>query len=1633
MADFRLGRLKFNWKGNWAVSTAYVIDDIVKYGAYTYVCTTNHTSTTNENTFYSADVAKWSLHTEGIVNKGNWTASTWYKLGDVVKSGNTQYLCYTAHTSGASFDASKFTTYVEGLKYENSWVANTAYQIGDIVSYGGYAYTAKVDHSSAITPNADTVNWAALSTGFLVKGDYNSGLNYAPGDVVRYGGYSYVNKLTSQNKAPTDATYWDLITEGFKWQGAYDTNTVYQKGDVVSSNSNTYVCITSNTTGAANSPANDASGNYWNYIAQGGSAAQVLQTAGDLLYQAASGINRIALPTGSTGTAAQQREASGQVLTVGGTPLLPRWEKNNVTSTVYYVAQGGSDTNSGDQIGRAFASIRHACDTVSALTGSDAPSLTNPISIYVKAGVYSEILPIQVPPYVSILGDNIRTTIVKPATGNSNMQALTLGSSVTHLQMGDTVSNSAGTKTAKVLDSNHTNAVHILNVTGGLWNTSDKYVDIISNKNADASNLLGSNAIFIAHEAYHRHVANNGAVSGAEGTVKTRLQEFVDALKYNVRAGSNNKVWDWANALVVTGTPVTGNTTQDTQLLNYIKDIGTQVVRNESVTVSAGNGQTQTTDSGITVDSSSPYCAAVVSAMGTLVDIATAAIAASNMSGTAKSEPYITISGASNNPNNEATMFFLGTHTIIKDIVMQDLTGFVPNGSDDKDIDNSTITGVYLRLDPNSPIQKSPYIQNCSAIGGAAVGAYIDGGSHKHFDNSSTPSFKSVAFDAFTQVIEGGVGFYCKGTAALEVVSSFTYYAHISYISTGGGRIRAVSGNSSYGKYGCISQGFDSAETTTDGTVDGLRLEINPAGAKSGTFSTTAERIVGGTSGAVGELRSDQSVATNYMFFLPVKGTFANNELITGQTSGATATTAASNAVVGQKGFILLAAGLTAAPDQGGSVSLVDNGVNDDASSYVISKSSYSAPDGRGSLVVTRAQLGSSAASGNGTDTVALFPTVAQTATLQTNISSGASSPFTMNVDAVTGMTINGFLIIGNELFKVQSFPSATSVTAARAQEGTTAGTHTSGASIKILNAKVASQDEVIEDYLAGATSIRVKAANVAFKATDYIKIGSEFMLISAVNADTTGMVIITLSDEKAISAGDGQGFKIRYRYSQVRLTAHDFLDVGTGNRTTTNWPYLPTQQNVPSQEIDETRPGRVYYVSTDQDGNFSVGDYFKVEQATGKATLNANAFNLTGLDTLRLGAIGAQLGATIDEFSTDGTLAQNSDVKVPTQKAVKTYVDSLSAVSGNLSVGGNLTVKGTTTTVSSVDVSTKDRNIILGSVASGNFTGNITSGAATITNINDTTNLAPGVVVALTGGGASVTLSGTVKVQSVDSSTQVTLDATFGGSGSATGATFSAGGPTDDTADGGGITLKASSDQSIAWSNANDRWNISDNINIPTGKSIYINGVEVLSSTQVLGVSLSGGGGAGAAVTTDGTQTLTNKTIESGTLTGSLSAGGGTGSSGQYLQSTGSGIQWATLVVDATKIENGNSKVDVASNANITVQTAGTNCATFDTSNNLTVVGNVTAQSSIALKDNVTTITDGLSKILGLRGVEFDYKSNGQHNIGLVAEEVEEVLPELVHTTGGIKSLAYQNIVAVLVEAVKDLKAEIDQLKGEK
>ena len=111
----------------------------------------------------------------------------------------------------------------------------------------------------------------------------------------------------------------------------------------------------------------------------------------------------------------------------------------------------------------------------------------------------------------------------------------------------------------------------------------------------------------------------------------------------------------------------------------------------------------------------------------------------------------------------------------------------------------------------------------------------------------------------------------------------------------------------------------------------------------------------------------------------------------------------------------------------------------------------------------------------------------------------------------------------------------------------------------------------------------------------------------------------------------------------------------------------------------------------------------------------------------------------------------------------------------------------------------------------------------------------------------------------------------------------------------------------------------------------------------------------------------------------------------------------------------------------------SGTNIVVIDSSGNLSANGTVTASSDIKLKKNINTIDNALDKVLNLRGVEFDYIESGEHNIGVIAQEVEKVLPDLIHTNEetDTKSVAYGNLTAVLIEAVKELKKENDALSA--
>lgn len=95
-------------------------------------------------------------------------------------------------------------------------------------------------------------------------------------------------------------------------------------------------------------------------------------------------------------------------------------------------------------------------------------------------------------------------------------------------------------------------------------------------------------------------------------------------------------------------------------------------------------------------------------------------------------------------------------------------------------------------------------------------------------------------------------------------------------------------------------------------------------------------------------------------------------------------------------------------------------------------------------------------------------------------------------------------------------------------------------------------------------------------------------------------------------------------------------------------------------------------------------------------------------------------------------------------------------------------------------------------------------------------------------------------------------------------------------------------------------------------------------------------------------------------------------------------------------------------------------------------VTANSFTYSDITLKKNIATIESPLTKILKLRGVTFDWKKDNKASVGVIAQEVEKVFPELVQTNAeGIKSVEYGNLVAPLIEAVKEQQKEIESLNN--
>jgi hypothetical protein len=202
-------------------------------------------------------------------------------------------------------------------------------------------------------------------------------------------------------------------------------------------------------------------------------------------------------------------------------------------------------------------------------------------------------------------------------------------------------------------------------------------------------------------------------------------------------------------------------------------------------------------------------------------------------------------------------------------------------------------------------------------------------------------------------------------------------------------------------------------------------------------------------------------------------------------------------------------------------------------------------------------------------------------------------------------------------------------------------------------------------------------------------------------------------------------------------------------------------------------------------------------------------------------------------------------------------------------------------------------------------------------------------------------------------------------------------------------------------------------------------------TTTTVVGISNSPGNASISVSDTSNVIAITGQLQGSGnalTIIGDLTITGNATISGNVATNQ---INNGTSAVQIPSL-NGNVNIDVGAVDNMTVFTS---TGAFITGN-LSVTGNVTAQdvnslSDITLKTNIQPISGIESVLFGLNGYEYDWKNGSGHSYGFLAQEVEKVLPNAVKTgADGLKAINYMMIIPFLVETIKQMGGEIQDLK---
>ena len=1393
------------FEGEYDANAIYSIGDIVKYGGYSYV----NTVTNN----VSAPPVGWSILNTAYNFEGEWNKSTAYQPGDVVEFGGSLHVALAS--TFASYpvynrETTTFSVSVGGTADGNK------YYINDELSPTLYLETGQ-EYIFDLTDASITTHAPYISSteDGHHNGSYNivtDGIQYIINDVPVSTAEWFANFDSNNNRKIiidlgqiSDTAYyfvcnnhpnmyngnslvisrsnvWSQITSSIKFKGSWkelndeNASVEYFPGDVVTFRGAPYKCIQSHSTDYSTlvNPEFD-DGSYWELLIQG-SASNRLTNRGDFKTGYNNGgfeIDR--LPIGGPGTVAN---------TSDGTTVA--WLDFDANPNVYYVATGGADTDLAGSKAQPFASINYACKYI-----LDDVDIRTPATVFVATGSFSEILPIVVPPNTAIVGDELRSTTIRPAPGyeTSDMFRMRNGSGIRNCTLqglsgilgqaneyftkrptaGAYVALDPGTGTEDEAAWITNKSPYIQNVTtfgtacvglkidGDLHEGGNKsivandFTQILSDGigvwvNGDARSELVS--VF----AYYNHIgylatdggtirATNGNSSygdygaAAEGflSAETPIDAQVD---HRALESSVGKVYFYDGAISALGFTNSG---QDYTSINYdivgsgfgaTLNIGDyrrdgvftiRLLEAEDSSSSQGRGFTSVTNFAQAGDDTSITLASndEVEDAGTYIGQTIFILdgPGAGQYGIIDSYDFSTKVATVTTP--EGFPGFSHIQPGRKPTTLNDSSRYniepTVNIDEPEYGDQSFSTGSFKQI--GAGVITSDLTVFAPATGD--VGVYSDDGTT--FTNMSLPEAGN-----YVKADWDGTYVYClkdDGLLARSVNgSNWTFYnlpeggTYSNLFTTQNYKFALRSDSNNLLQATNADTADDWGETTISlakGSgldfvtyVNSFYIIANKEGdflisqdasnwtaiadpTESNTYQVTS--IVGGSNLLVIALEAVDGVSSS-IFKFALMTDVANSGVTWEFASNAKTNEVTPTSI--NKYFLTYQGGLFFAISETGSINTSQDGFNWKTRTPVPGtyRDAISGYSDRQRFFGVNTTLSSSINLFYAGAKAIARPEVSATRIERFLITEpGSGYNFIPQVNVFDNSSTTDVIPLARTTNNAMGQPSILS----HGQDFTRADITITGDGFK--------DEYPIGQLLYVKEMTRLPGPGDTL-AISNIEQSYSIQKISNITGDEgayNALLQVSPSIDINISPEHEASITIRQRYSQVRMTGHDFLDVGTGNFGDTSYPalydfgYDSGENNPkPNQEVVFGGGGRVFYTSTDQDGNFRVGELFEVEQASGIVTISATQFNLGGLEELRLGGI--VLGgssAVIREFSTDPTFIANSDNIVPTQKAINSYISNRISSGGskifvNTTIAGNITVSG-------LDIGNRAGNII--------------------------------------------------------------------------------------------------------------------------------------------------------------------------------------------------------------------------------------------------------------------------------------------------------------------------------------------------